>query len=396
MRLFTIVVAAAALLSAGAAQAQPAPWQPERFTAGWVFTPSMVFGGMWDSNVTVRHTNSPEVEDWVGIVNPRGELDYNGRRTKFNVGYSGTLHTYRALDELTRYDQRARASARRQVTRRLAFETRHSASLSPTTEDLEVNGLPFTQVGSRLYSGRGGVSYAVNDRTNWAADYTFEWVRFDRDTPEFSLLRGGESHGIGTSVTRRVATRLSAGASYNYAYTRLGDGELDADLQRAQGELGYQVGPNTALSVGAGVAYLQVSRATESQLGPTYGAGIAHEAGRVQLRARYERTFVPTYGFGTTVAHQQASGSAYVPIRNGRMFVSGGVSYRKAEPVEGLGNLIQIDSLRFEGAYGLHATRWLRMEAFYTGSFQESSARGQYDRTRVGLQFVTLKPMRVQ
>jgi hypothetical protein len=276
------------------------------------------------------------------------------------------------------------------------LETRHSASASPTTEDLDLNGLPFTQVGSRMYTGRGGFSYGLNDRTSWSGDYTFEWVRFDRDTPEFSLLRGGESHALGSTVTRRVAERMSVGGSYSWAYTRFGDGELDADLHRTQGQVSYQVGPNTALSAGAGVAYLQVSSAADGQFGPTYGLGIGHEAGRVQLRARYERTFVPTYGFGTTVAHQQLSGSAYVPIARGRMFLTGGGFYRKADPVEGIGNLIQIDSVRFEGAWGLHATRWLRMEAFFSQSFQESSARGKYDRTRVGLQFVTLKPMRIE
>jgi hypothetical protein len=36
------------------------------------------------------------------------------------------------------------------------------------------------------------------------------------------------------------------------------------------------------------------------------------------------------------------------------------------------------------------------METFVTQSFQESSARGKYDRTRIGLQFVTLKPMRIE
>jgi hypothetical protein len=170
---------------------------------------------------------------------------------------------------------------------------------------------------------------------------------------------------------------------------------MEADLQRAQAELAWQVGPNTAISGGAGVAFLNVSTADYTQTGPTYGAGIAHEAGRVQLRGRYERTFVPTYGFGTTVAHQQLSGSAHVPLARGRMFLAGGASYRRADPVEGLGNLIQIDSVRYEGTFGLSATRWLRMEAFYTGTFQETTARGKYDRTRIGLQFVTTKPMRV-
>jgi hypothetical protein len=36
------------------------------------------------------------------------------------------------------------------------------------------------------------------------------------------------------------------------------------------------------------------------------------------------------------------------------------------------------------------------MEAFYNGAFQDSSARGHYDRSRIGVQFVTSKPVRIQ
>jgi hypothetical protein len=246
-----------------------------------------------------------------------------------------------------------------------------------------------------MNTGRGGVTYALTDRTSLAGDYGFEWVRFDRDTPEFSLLRGGISHSLGTTVMHRVATRVSGGGSFGYAHTTLGGGEVVSDLYRSQGEVAWQVGPNTSISGGAGAAYLQVQTSEQEQLGPTYGAGIAHEAGRVQLRGRFEKTFVPTYGFGTTVAHSMVTGSVFVPLARGRMSLSGATSYRKADPIEGLGNLIQIDSLRVEGTFGLHTTRWLRMEVFYTGSFQESSARGKYERTRIGLQFVTSKPMRV-
>src|SRR6186997_829174 len=101
---------------AGGAQAQPAPWQPERLTAGWTFTPALGFGGLWDSNSTMRVTGDPPIEQWVGLINPRGELDFNGRRSRLSAGYSGSLQAYRELRELTRYEQLGRMQFRHSLT----------------------------------------------------------------------------------------------------------------------------------------------------------------------------------------------------------------------------------------------------------------------------------------
>src|SRR5919109_698959 len=92
------------LLSAIAvpAAAQPAPWSPERVTAGWVFTPSFVLGVLSDSNPTTRNTGNVIDSEMVTLVNPRTEIDFNGRRAKFSAGYSGTLERYQELSELTR------------------------------------------------------------------------------------------------------------------------------------------------------------------------------------------------------------------------------------------------------------------------------------------------------
>ena len=40
--------------------------------------------------------------------------------------------------------------------------------------------------------------------------------------------------------------------------------------------------------------------------------------------------------------------------------------------------------------------RWLRTEGFISTMHQNSTARGNIDRTRVGIQFVTFKPVRIQ
>src|SRR5918994_1341079 len=126
------------VVAAAPAAAQPAPWQPERITAGWVFTPAISFGGMWDSNPAVRNSVNEITSELVGLVNPRGEIDFNGRRAKFSAGYSGSLQTYRELEALNRYDQRGRVLARYQMTPRLQFSARQQLTITPSTEELEL------------------------------------------------------------------------------------------------------------------------------------------------------------------------------------------------------------------------------------------------------------------
>src|SRR5687767_10378750 len=86
-------------LTSSPAAAQSAPFSREvRSTAGWVFTPGGSLGGVWDSGI--QTDSNPVVEalfqKWVLSANPRAELDFNGRRTRFNLGYSGAYERYYA------------------------------------------------------------------------------------------------------------------------------------------------------------------------------------------------------------------------------------------------------------------------------------------------------------
>jgi hypothetical protein len=380
----------------GRAEAQPSPWHEERSTPGWVFTPSAVFGGLWDSNVTVRNQGSQPVREWVGLVNPRGEIDYNGRHTHASGGYSGTFHAYRTLEELNRYDQRVRAQASHRVTSRLTLDTRHSAVATPTTEDLEVNGLPYVRLGSQMYIGRAGATYAVSDRTQVTAESSAQWIRFESSSVErFDHLRGGHSQGTGARLTHRLGKRLSGGGSWQYVRAELASSDVTAHIQRAQGEIGYVLGPATSIAGSAGISHVRVPVMGTSQLGPAFGAAIEHHEGRLQLSARYEQAFVATYSFGSAISHRALTGSAYVPLMRGRMFASGSAGIRRASPTDATLDVITLDSVVTSGTLGFNTSRWLRMEAFYIGTFQESSARGTYNRSRIGIQFVSSKPIRI-
>jgi hypothetical protein len=390
---------AALLLFGGRTDAQPAPWQPERTSAGWTFTPGAVFGAAWDSNVTVQGAGDPITKEWVGLLNPRGELDYNGRRTHFNLGYSGSLEKYRRFDELDRYDQRGRLELRHQASERVGLFGRGSLSVSPTTDRLDIgNGsIPFIDIGSQLLAVTGGSRITPGPRANIELTYRFQDVRFDQEDPRaFALLQGGYSHTPGATFMYGASRRFAVGASWQYQHARIADGLQTFDLQTAAAEAAYRVAEATTIRGGGGLSYVHATNGNLSSVGPAVHAGIEHNRGRTTLGMRFERAFTPTYTFGGITTNQTLSGNVRVSFARDRGYVSGGLAHGRTDPVEQLDLDFRTDSVWVDGAIGYSVTRWLRAEAFYNGSHQTSTARGNIDRTRVGVQFVTFKPMRIE
>jgi hypothetical protein len=110
-----------------------------------------------------------------------------------------------------------------------------------------------------------------------------------------------------------------------------------------------------------------------------------------------QRGYVPSLAFAGLTRSTTASAGMRVPFGNGRYYASGRVSYGKATPVEGFsGSSFQLDSVWIQTSAGYSISRWLRAEAFYTGTHQTSTARGLVDRTRIGFQLITSKPVRIE
>lgn len=398
MRLTALLLLVLAL-AAGRAEAQPAPWAPERLTPGWVFLPSFVFGALWDSNVTVQGQGSPEVEEWVGVLNPRGELVYNGRLTRFNAGYSGALERYRELRSLDRFEQRARAQFRHQATQRVHFTATGSVAQTPTTDRLEVQGLPFIDIGSRSTDINGNAVFDLTRRTSIDAGYHFQRIDFDREQTATlpAYLTGGYAHTPSIALRHQVTSRFGTGASYEFQRATVGGGASSFDAQNAMGDVRYRLGENTVASGSAGVSYLYIADTGVDRWGPSLRGTLEHHAGLTQITLRYERAFIPTFSFGGTTGNQFLSLSATTPLtRGGRLTAAGSVSYGRTEPLEELGNVIRRDSYWFNGSLGYQLARWLRTDGFVTSSHQRSSAQGNVNRLRVGIQFSTSKPLRIQ
>ena len=398
MRWIVMLVVVAALVT-GRAEAQPTPWQPDRLSPGWVFTPTIAFGGMWDSNVTLRNRNNPLVQEWVGLVSPRGELDYNGRRLRFNTGYSGALEAYRHVSELNRYEQRGRIFTRYRANPRLQMQSSASYTVTPTTDRLELGTVPFIDIGGRAFDTSGGVTLDASPRTQFVGQYEFQHIKFDRDwnRARNALLTGGYAHSPVVGVRHSLTQRLALGGSWQYRHATLASGTQNFNVQTALGEASYQIAEGTSLSGAAGAAYLAVSNTGVSTWGPSFRVGFAHQLERTTITARYNQSFVPSFTFGGLTGNRELAASVRAPItRGGRLQLSGSVAYSDAEPVEALGVGYGVDSWWTTLGLGYLMAPWLRAEGFLSTMHQTSTARGNFDRTRVGIQFVSFKPVRIQ
>ena len=394
-----VMLLIAAALATGRAEAQPGPWQPDRLSPGWVFTPSVVLGGLWDSNVTVRNQGNPLIQELVGIVNPRGELDYNGRHLRFNTGYSGAFEAYRNVSELNRYEQKARVSTQYQASARLRALARAAYTATPTTDRLELGTLPFIDFGGRMFDASSGLAYSVSPRTQISGEYRFQHVSFDRDRDIVRnvLLQGGYAHSPVVNIRHSLTQRVGIGADWQYRRAIVAGGTQHFDVQSALGEVSYQIGQSTSVVGGAGVSHLAIENTDVSMWGPTFRAGLEHEIERTSLTLHYSKSFVPSFSFGGLSGNQEVTGAVRMPLtRTGRLQFTGSVAYSKAEPVAALGVGYGLDSWWTNWSLSYMVSPWLRTEGFVSTMHQTSTIRGNVDRTRVGIQFVTFKPVRIQ
>jgi hypothetical protein len=419
MRKSVLLLTIAGVVLARGASAQPAPWAPERLTPGWVFTPSMVLGVLHDSNVTLRAVNEPIHSEVVGLLNPRGELDFNGRHTHFNVGYSGALEAYRQFSELNRYEQKGRMEIRQQAGPRLNLHGQAGYSLVPTTDRLEFAAgvLPFVGIGSQHLGASGGFTLKTSPRMEIQGGLNLQSIRFDREAPDdpdqfLRYLRNGHSYTPSLGAMYSISQRLSLGASWSYRHSVIGDDQEVFNVQNLTGDFSWQAAEHTTVRGGLGASYLKsdttlltsttsvgevsVVATPVSRWGPAYHFGLDHSAGPVKVSGTFERSFVPSIGFGGLNANQRVSASAHVPFAKGRLIAGGNVAYGVIEPVDLFGVDFTLHSLWTQGSFGYQVTRWLRAEAFVNRTHQTSTARGLVDRTRVGIEFVTAKPVRIQ
>lgn len=395
MRAFRALLAAALAVAAAApASAQETPDLSWRIP-GWSFTPSLGAGLIWDSNVAlsdVRVDLGETQGDTVVSIEPAGQLEFYGRRSEFSATYRGNLRRYFDTEGLDTFNQRAGVSLRHAASRRLSFFARNSFSDSPTTDEVELNGVPFQRTGSRTNTIASGVDARLTRTVSLAGRYDGTWVHFDR---EDDFLTGGWIHAFKGELTHQPSERLSVGGEYGIRFAELDQGARSLGFQDAGGVIRYALGPHTAWQASAGLSVLDDKAADERRTGPYFKTALTHQLTRTTVGAGFERQFVPSFGFGGSSSSQELRTWVQTPFNRGRVFVNGSFAWRRSTPFRE--ESLQLDTIWLRSSIGYAATRWARLEALYTYTKQDSIVTGgEVDRHRLGAQVVISQPVRIR
>lgn len=367
----------------------------ERSTPGWVFTPTVSLGAAFDSNPVLTVEGDASPDDVLTTARPGLELSFNGRHTNASGAYRGSLLRYRTLQEYDSFDQGGYFQLRHQASRRVGLFTRGSLVISPATDILELSGVPFFRAGTRHTSAEAGTSVALSRHLDLSAAYQFQAADFDAVDPEIAaLLLGGSAHGVTFGVTRQTSARVKVGGSYGYQRASYGTAEGGFNVQNAEATVSWKLRPTVDLDAGFGISRLTLPDTGDVRTGPAGRVSLRKQTSYALWSLNASRSFVPAFGFGGSMVNKELTGSVQVPLAR-RLHLRGAVSVRGSEPV--LAQELGLTSVWLQSSVGYALRRWARIETYYSGTFQDTSAvGGRVDRHRLGVQFSTSVPMRIQ
>jgi|KBSSwiStaDraftv2_1062776.scaffolds.fasta_scaffold60467_3 hypothetical protein len=388
-------------LLCGRAEAQSSPWQQEeRTTAGWTFTPGAAVGGSWDSGIQVEGNSVAEAlfKKWVGIANPYAEVDYNGRHSHVNFGYSGAFEKYWSNELL--WEHRGKAGVHRILSPRVDVAANASYTAVPTTDRLQlVNGtVPFAQVNSHWLDAGGRVGWQTSPRIRVFGNYHFERIALDElpNSSDFFTLRDGYSHAPSLGFTRDFTPRLVIGATAEFRRDHVGVSE-DFDIRTLTGEFTYRWNSATSVSGGGGASQLYTVALGEiASTSPTYHAGLEHRLRAFNVGAHYSYGFEQLYGIGTLAKTDTFSGNAYVPLADHLYYLNVTAAYTRNTPIRDVRIGLDMQTFWADATVGRQLARRLRAEAYISMAHQDAIGRESSSRVRVGIQIVTFKPLRIQ
>jgi hypothetical protein len=400
----TLVVGlcAAALVSPAGAQERVgnlAPPQQER-APGWTFTPTFGFAETYDDNISLFGVSKPaeESNDYIASYFPGADLHYAGRHTSFGTQYHGSFLDYRTFSALNRWDQRGGIELRREETARVKWSAQANAAAVPSTDLIDLGGIPFRQTGAETIDVRGNVDYLLGGRSQASTSLRYQDVTFDRSLLDEAPLRGGHILESLTSYRYKLNARLAVGA--DYAYTRAAVlGDLDVfNIHSAMAAAGYDLGPAWSLSGGAGVVYLEATSFSPSHSAPAGHVSLDMRRNGTMFHVGYLRSYIPSFGFGGTSTNQEVGVSFRTPLfNNPHVYTTQSGVFRDDTPLTDLAFQLPLRSLRTYSIIGWQPDRWVRLEGFYARVQQTSlRAGGQVYRNQIGFQIVTSKPMRMQ
>jgi hypothetical protein len=312
--------------------------------------------------------------------------------------YTGSFLNYRTFSALTRWDQRANVELRREESARLGWFAHASGAAIPSTDLIELGGIPFRHTGATTLDGRGGFNYLLDARNVLSSALQYQSVAFDRPANLDPVLRGGHVLESLTTYRHKWDERFRTGLDYSYRRASV-SGETDPfNLHMAQAAIDYDLSPVWSLTAGAGLVYLEPTAVTAAHTGPAWRAALDRSRAGTTFHVGYVRSYIPSFGFGGTIQNQEVGVGFRTPLFHSRHFYTDhSVVFRDDTPLTNTAEQLPLRSLRSYSIFGWEPQRWVRFEVFYARTNQTSlRAGGRLDRNRVGFQIVTSKPMRIR
>ena len=361
---------------------------------GWSFTPGIAIGATRDSNVALAapgDTGKAAADSLFGME-PFGSLEFFSSRSEFSAWYRGYLRRYMEVEELNGFDQTAQVLFRHQATKRVTVFARNHYMNVPTTDEAFLNGVPFVRTGTRSNDAVAGLETRLTKYTNLNGRYELSWVDFDH---EGTVLTGGWVNGFQVDVAHRLTERASVGAEYSIRFADLNEGTRSMRFNDAGAIFTYALGPHTMFSAAGGISHLADDFLNQTRTAPYVRASIVQNLEAASIGASYERSFVPSFGFGGSNESQEIRGYVHMPIPKNRAYLQGSLAWRHSIPY--IATDLELDSILARSTVGYAVARWFRLEGFYTFTRQDSTVTGgEINRHRVGAQVVISQPMRIQ
>jgi hypothetical protein len=400
MRALVAVAFFAVVIHANAAAQQSTiapPAEAQTQAAGWVFRPSIGAGGAWDDNVLLLGPGAAPPSDYLTSVTPAGLLDYRGRRLSFNSGYYGSFVFYRDLSELNFVDQNGTATLKYRVTPFVTVFGGQSYASSPATDGLEFAGIPFRRIGNRRSATQGGIEIRFSPRTTFNAGYDLRFVDFDDDV--VLTFPGGHEHAASGTLRYQLSPRVTIGGTGGMRRALVVDDPAPIMIYNGAGITEYRITENIQIGGNLGVSHVGTVGEQPAQTGLAFRGEISASRQLFTATAYYERSMIPTFGFGGTLQNEEFAGVVQGAFSRNRAFWQGTAAWRENDPLVIVADPILEPSRRqlwLQGKLGYRLSDWLSVEGYYIQAREDAQRPGgKVTRSRVGFQVVTTKALRL-
>ena len=395
-----VVCLAAAAASAGqqsdALVADPALGTAGTASPGWSLTPAIVLSRTFDDNVLLHGPGDPQESDYINVINPRAEASYHGQRSDLAIHYDGAIVLYSNLTTLDSYEQHGSINLKRLLSKHSSFFLNGSVAAAPTTELLQLTGIPYVRAGVFTDTVRAGVDHEVSKRLTITVGGYFDQARFAVNETYANILLGGYSLGANFAVRHRISERTSLAVDADAQHDSIGAaGQEQFNIQHVLGGVEQQLTEHLRAFASAGLSRLGETPFGPARTGPSVRLGLSEHYRSTVIDVSYDRSFVPSFGFGGTTQNSNLTARVRVPITR-RLYTQDLVSWQQQDPI-----VIAVPQLRstwFQAALGYAPHPAFRIEAYFAGTRQTA---GRVDgqlllHNQFGIQIIASKPVRVR